>query len=143
MVDYREFLCFHMSVISRKISRSYNRICTEYGVTASQSFILFDLLAHEGSSMKDMAARIMLDPPAITNFIDRLLKENLVVRIEDPSDRRTLRLHLTNKGKETAQKLLPQADEFNKYIRRKVGGDSNALQSALMSLEKDQLNYPE
>ena len=97
MEKFTEFWCFRLNVLSRKISRKYNSKCLEYGITAPQSFVLFDLLDHEGSNVKDIAARVQLDSSAVTGVIDRLYKEELVKREEDPNDRRSLNIYLTAK----------------------------------------------
>lgn len=76
---------------------------------------------HEGTNVKDIAERIQLDSPAVTGLIDRLAKEGLIERREDPQDRRSLKIYLTPKGRELAEtKLVPMANEFNEYIRNTV-----------------------
>lgn len=118
MLDFTNFWCFRLNALSRKISRLYNNRCLEYNVTAAQSFVIFDVMDHEGTSVKDIAARIQLDSPAVTGLIDRLVKEDLVERSEDPADRRSLKICLTPKGHELAESnLVPMALEFNNYIR--------------------------
>lgn len=121
MLDFTTFWCFRLNALSRKISRMYNNRCLEHGVTAAQSFVIFDVMDHRGTSVKDIATRIQLDSPAITGLIDRLVKEDLVKRKEDLEDRRSLKIYLTEKGQELAEKdLVPMALEFNKYIRQLV-----------------------
>lgn len=123
MEKFTEFWCFRLNVLSRKISRKYNSKCLEYGITAPQSFVLFDLLDHEGSYVKDIAARVQLDSSAVTGVIDRLYKEELVKREEDPTDRRSLNIYLTAKGRKLAEDLLPTGREFNLYLRSLLDED--------------------
>ncbi len=49
----------------------------------------------EGLSVKEMAETLGVTPGAITQFVDVLVEKNLVKREEDPSDRRILRVKLT------------------------------------------------
>ncbi len=123
MENFTEFWCFRLNVISRKISRKYNSKCLEYGITATQSFVLYDLLDHEGSNVKDIAARVQLDSSAVTGVIDRLYKEVLVTREEDPTDRRSLNIYLTSKGRKLAEDLLPTGRAFNLYLRSMLAED--------------------
>jgi len=123
MENFTEFWCFRLNVISRKISRKYNSKCLEYGITATQSFVLYDLLDHEGSNVKDIAARVQLDSSAVTGVIDRLYKEVLVIREEDPTDRRSLNIYLTSKGRKLAEDLLPTGRAFNLYLRSMLAED--------------------
>ncbi len=121
MLNFTTFWCFRLNALSRKVSRLYNNRCIEHGVTAAQSFVIFDVMDHEGTSVKDIAARIQLDSPAVTGLIDRLVKEGLVERKEDPEDRRSLKIYLTPKGRVLVDsKLVPMALDFNRFIRSMV-----------------------
>ncbi len=121
MLEFTTFWCFRLNALSRKVSRLYNAVCMEYGVTAPQTFVIYDVMDHEGTSVKDIASRIQLDSPAVTGLIDRLVKEDLIERMEDPDDRRSVKVYLTEKGRRLAEDhLVPRALEFNKYIRGMV-----------------------
>lgn len=141
MLDFTTFWCFRLNALSRKISRMYNNRCLEYGVTAAQSFVIFDVMDHPGTSVKDIATRIQLDSPAITGLIDRLVKEDLVERNEDPEDRRSLKIYLTEKGQELVHSdLVPMALEFNKYIRQLVEPQISQIFQHSLDLIDKQLN---
>lgn len=136
MKNISSFLCFRLGALSRKIYRHYNTLFSEYGITVTQSFILFDLLFHESSNVKDIASRVQLDSPAITGLVDRLAKENLVERKEDPSDRRGLLISLTAKGRKLAEELEPIAEEFNKNMQGVLTPeDGGAFEQSLDRLE--------
>lgn len=141
MLDFTTFWCFRLNALSRKISRMYNNRCLEHGVTAAQSFVIFDVMDHPGTSVKDIATRIQLDSPAITGLIDRLVKEDLVERKEDPEDRRSLKIYLTEKGQELAEnRLVPTALDFNKYIRQIVEPQISQIFQHSLDLIDKQLN---
>ncbi|MCR4400263.1 MAG: MarR family transcriptional regulator [Syntrophomonadaceae bacterium] len=138
MEPFTDFLCFRVGALARRIARFYNHRYAEYGVTVGQSFVLFHLLEHDGSSPKDIAARLQLEPPAVTGTLDRLVKEGLVVRGEDPSDRRGLRIRLTPLGREKALRLRQVASEYNRQLREVVGKqDVDAFLAALVRLERE------
>jgi DNA-binding MarR family transcriptional regulator len=131
--NFTEAWCFRLAALSRKISRTYNAECARYGITATQSFVIFDLLDHDGSNVKDIAARIQLDSPAVTGVIDRLVKENLVERLEDPSDRRSLQILLTPKGRQLAEKSMPMSYESNAGLQTGFKPDEIELFEKLLS----------
>jgi DNA-binding MarR family transcriptional regulator len=137
METISHFLCFRLGALTRRIYRHYNTLFSKYGITVTQSFILFDLLSRQSSNVKDIASRVQLDSPAITGLVDRLAKENLVERKEDPSDRRGLLISLTAKGRKLAEKLEPIAKEFNKKIKKVlIPEDTKAFERSLDRLEK-------
>lgn len=118
MLEFTTFWCFRLNALSRKVSRLWNARCSQYDVTAPQTFVMLDVNNFEGSSIKDIAARIELDSSAVTGLIDRLEKEKLVERRDDPNDRRGTRVFLTEKGRDiTENKLVPEALAFNKFLK--------------------------
>ncbi|HNY65043.1 MAG TPA: MarR family winged helix-turn-helix transcriptional regulator [Deltaproteobacteria bacterium] len=115
------FYCFRIGAVTRRIWRYVNSEYGKYGITVGQTFILFDLLDHDGSSVKDIAERVQVDSPAVTGFVDRLIREGLVERFVDQEDRRAMKIHLTPKGRELATTLLPVAQNLNRKIEELVG----------------------
>jgi len=141
MLDFTNFWCFRLNALTRKVSRLWNGRCLEYGVTAPQSFVIFDVMDHEGTSVKDIATRIELDSSAITGLVDRLEKEDLVERKDDPNDRRGIRIFLTDKGRDLAiNTLVPEALEFNKYIRGMVEPEIAGIFQHSLNLFDKQIN---
>jgi DNA-binding MarR family transcriptional regulator len=138
MEKYQQFWCFRLGAITRKISREYNTRFLEFGITLGQSFVLFDLLEHDGAGIKDIAGRVQLDSPAVTGLVDRLSRQGLVERIDDPSDRRSVKILLTEKGKELAGRLLPIAQEYNSYIKDAIDSlDVPIFERSLTQLEQN------
>jgi len=115
------FYCFRIGAVTRRIWRYVNNEYGRYGITVGQTFILFDLLGHDGSAVKDIAERVQVDSPAVTGFVDRLIREGLVERVVDRDDRRVMKIYLTPKGRELAMTLLPVAQNLNKKIEQLVG----------------------
>lgn len=120
MEDFTSLWCFKIGTLSRKINRWYNKRLSPYNITVSQSFVLFDLAVHEGSCIKDIAARVNLDSPAVTGLVDRLVKEELVERLEDPMDRRSIKVYLTVRGNDLVNELGPIAEEFNNIMHNSL-----------------------
>jgi len=113
--------CFRIGAVTRRIWRYVNSEYGKYGITVGQTFILFDLLDNDGSAVKDIAERVQVDSPAVTGFVDRLIREELVERVVDRDDRRVMKIHLTPKGRELALTVLPVAQNLNKKIEQLVG----------------------
>ena len=63
-----------------------------------------------GLRMSDISKRISATMPTATGIIDRLVKRELVVRCDDPDDRRVVIVKLTQKGRKAGT-------EFENQIR--------------------------
>lgn len=60
--------------------------------------VIFYLLNKGSSSISDIASKLGISKPNMTPIIDKLLRDNLVYRTEDPNDRRIVRIALTQKA---------------------------------------------
>ena len=59
----------------------------------------------EGITVKDLAQTFGVTSGAITQFVDHLVEKNLVIREEDPNDRRSLKIKLSVSGENRLKKL--------------------------------------
>jgi DNA-binding MarR family transcriptional regulator len=71
--------------------------------------VLRVLLEHDGLKSSEVAARGMTSPGTTTTVVNTLVKDGYVERRPDPVDRRVVRLHATEKGKEACQEYLTLA----------------------------------
>lgn len=60
--------------------------------------VIFYLINKGSSSISDIAHNLSISKPNMTPIIDKLIKEGLVRRQEDPLDRRIVRIELTKKA---------------------------------------------
>lgn len=139
IMTYTDFICFRTTTLARKISRIHNKACSEYQITTGQSFILIDLLEHDNSTMTEVANRVQLDTPAITRYIDRLIKESFVTREEDSNDRRLSRISLTEKGKEIAVLLSEKTKEVHNHIASLLSEDDYAIFDKCLAILQENL----
>jgi DNA-binding MarR family transcriptional regulator len=61
--------------------------------------ILHAAMEKDNSSMKDVADMLRIQGSSATVIIDRLVQNGELVRIEDPDDRRVVRIGITEAGK--------------------------------------------
>lgn len=70
----------------------------EQDLTLAQLRLLMLLRARPGATAGALAAELRVTPPTITGLVDRLVRQHLVRREEDPLDRRLVRNELTDVG---------------------------------------------
>lgn len=127
MLKFTDTLCFKLAAASRTLQKYYNNRYAEYGVTVAQSFVLYALTEEDGQNIKSLAEKLILDSSALTGFIDRMEKEDLVKRVVDPQDRRSFKIYLTDKGRETAQAIYPVTEEVNGLLRAEMDDALSAV----------------
>jgi len=113
MDQFNDFICFRLGSLSRRIIRYYNSRFAALGITLGQSFVLFSLLDHDRGSVKEIAAAVQLDSPAVTGWGDGWFTDGLWEGQGDPEDRRSIQVCLTTHGRQVANEALVIAREFN------------------------------
>jgi DNA-binding MarR family transcriptional regulator len=94
----------------------------------------FDVLAQlerfpDGLSMSDLSRRLIVSNGAITGLVDKLMAAGLVMRQDDPRDRRSVIVRLTRKGRES---FLRMARRHEEWVISILGELSAEAQSELL-----------
>jgi DNA-binding MarR family transcriptional regulator len=118
--------------INRRIKWMHDETLDQLGITMSDWHVLTSLRwAGEPYRRKagELARRAELTSGAMTSRLDALEKEGLVRRLQDPSDRRSVLVELTEKGRQKHEQGMGiQAEK------------EALLADALTEREKEQLN---
>ena len=85
-----------------RVGRELRREAREAGVSPEQVSLLVAIKYNPGIGVRELAARERVSPPALSNRVDRLEQDGLVVRKPSEDDRRRVGLTLTDEG----QRLL-------------------------------------
>ena len=124
MIDLNSFLCFNMRAAMKKIDKNLGQQLEPFGVSIPQSFILKSLLEEDGTTLKEIGTRTLIDSSSMTVLVDKLEKDKLVERQLDAQDRRAIRVFITESGRELAEKVLETADAFNQKLSELVGEEN-------------------
>ncbi len=121
MMDLTNYLGFSFRVALKKIEKSLNVRLEEFGVSIPQSFILYSLLEEDGSTLKEIGNKTLIDSSSMTVLVDKLEKEDLVERRLDSQDRRAIRVFITEKGRQVAENVYKIGIEFNSHLYDLLG----------------------
>ncbi|MET9544129.1 MULTISPECIES: MarR family transcriptional regulator [unclassified Streptomyces] len=122
--------------LTRRLQRIQKRHLVPIGITPAQSRLLRTLAHCETPPrMADLADRLEVVPRAVTTLVDALEAGDLVRRVPDPTNRRVIRIQLTDAGLKTlgelrgarraaAEDILAPLDAEQ---RAQLGGLLNAL----------------
>jgi len=81
-----------------------NNRMKELGLSAGQFFVLMVLSRHQGVTQDALAWQLLIDKGSIARAVTVLESKGFVKRITDESNRRAVRIHLTDKG----ERLIPE-----------------------------------
>lgn len=84
--------------ISGIIKQKGREILSNYTITPPQ-FVALQWLFEDGDmTIGELSNKMFLACSTTTDLVDRMEKNNLVVRVKDSSDRRVVRIHLLEEG---------------------------------------------
>ena len=103
-------------------------------ITGDQFFVLQILTKEENVTSSQLAKLFNVKPSAITAMIDRMYKNDLVLRNRDEKDRRVVYIELSEKGKE----IKRRAEKKRMEIMKKYYGqlDEDELVGLIETIEK-------
>jgi DNA-binding MarR family transcriptional regulator len=106
-VDYNIKLAWHA------ISRMYNAEGSKHGISASIGFILLNIDSEEGTPATKIAPQFGLEARSITRTLKNMEDDGLIYRKQSETDKRFVRIYLTDKGKEKKEIARRVVKKFN------------------------------
>lgn len=98
MKDYEELL-IALRRTTRAIDLHSKKLQRETGLTTSQLLVLEAAVKLDRASPGNIAKEVQLSQATVTNLIDRMERNELVVRQKSVEDKRVVEVSLTDKGK--------------------------------------------
>ena len=92
--------------ISRMIRQKGREILANFPITPPQFEALHLLKEFGDMTIGELSAKMFLAFSTITDLIDRMEANQLVERVRDKQDRRVVRIHLKEKGREIIKEVL-------------------------------------
>jgi DNA-binding MarR family transcriptional regulator len=116
-VDFQIKSCWH------SISRMYNQKANMHGITTSMGFVLINIHSSEGTAATKIAPQMGLEPRSLTRLLKSMEEKKLIVKSQDPLDKRSVRVFLTEKGKQKKFEAVSIVKEFNVKVRSKLSDE--------------------
>ncbi|MEU3453867.1 MarR family winged helix-turn-helix transcriptional regulator [Micromonospora sp. NPDC006766] len=96
-----------VSIAGHLVDQHWGRYLAEHhGLTSAGMRVLFILSRVGDSTHREVAERCFVRPATLTGIVDTLERDGFVERRRDTTDRRSVQLTLTDKGREHAQALI-------------------------------------
>ena len=92
-------LCFALYSASLAMTRLYQPLLAQLGLTYPQYLAMLVLWEQDGITVSQLGERLFLDSGTLTPLLKRLEASSLLVRSRDTQDERRVRLALTPQGR--------------------------------------------
>ena len=108
-----ECIFFQLAKAGQLGSRFWGHKVSDLNVTPVQAMVLRFLYDQDQITSIDLGKKTELDSATLTGVIDRLENAGLIDRKDNPHDRRSIQIFLTEKGKITGKEVARRMEEAN------------------------------
>jgi len=114
------YICFKLNKVRRKIHRYYESELAPFDITPVQFYVLSALWDKDEIKFKDLALRLEMDGATLTGILDRMEKREFIQRKQDPEDRRSVLICLSDKSKKIRPQMIEIAEGLDQEFRDKI-----------------------
>ncbi len=125
--DFCRALLEETRYMNLSVKETLSSVIARRGLNHFQAHLLGELSSEDGQSIRQLADRAYIKPSNFTPLIHSLEELGLVERRRDNADKRSYRIFLTGKGRETSKSIEedfaslfggenPQADELKERV---------------------------
>lgn len=98
--------------ISGLLKQKGREILSNFTITTPQFIALQWLLEHGDMTIGELSNKMYLACSTTTDLVDRMEKNNLVMRVKDPKDRRVVRIHLLDEGERIIEEVIKKRQDY-------------------------------
>ena len=121
--------------VRAELLAAMDRELEPFDVTSAQYIIMGNLVYSVAESASGLCKVIAYDPGAMTRMVDRLEAKKLIRRVRSEDDRRSVRLELTEEGKELFPKMrVKVVGVLNHLMRDFTKAEARQLESLLQRM---------
>ncbi len=118
-------LCFSLYAASRLVTKCYQPVLDELGITYPQYLVLMVLWENDSVNLSLLAEKLKLQSNTLTPLLKRMEEMGLVVRTRSEKDERSIIISLTEMG----EQLKLKAPLLHAQIQNNIGiSEADAIQ---------------
>ncbi|MEI7637794.1 MAG: MarR family transcriptional regulator [Syntrophus sp. (in: bacteria)] len=135
-----ECIFFQLAKAGQLGSRFWGHKVSDLNVTPVQAMVLRFLYDQDQITSIDLGKKTELDSATLTGVIDRLENAGLIDRKDNPHDRRSIQIYLTEKGKVTCGEVARRMEEANAdFLKAFTPQESGELRRLINTLRNQSL----
>ncbi|MCQ6282715.1 MarR family winged helix-turn-helix transcriptional regulator [Bacillus sp. EB600] len=117
MVEFNNQLLDSFSEINKAIYKLLKKEADQHGITVVQLKALYRISSSPNIGLGELSEKLRLTNSTVSGVIDRLVQHELVERVIPPENRRSVLIHLTDKGQELLEGIINEDSLIIKKIK--------------------------
>ncbi|HEY8783236.1 MAG TPA: MarR family transcriptional regulator [Mucilaginibacter sp.] len=141
-VKHQETIDYFLKIVWQTVANRYNQLVTEFGITQSIGYLLINIDEKEGTTVSQVAALLGLKSTSLSRMLRQLEKAGLIYRESNVGDKRSVKIYLTELGKEKRHLARVLGRQFNNYLNAHISeNDREYLIKMLKKINQLTLNF--
>src|SRR6201986_2464041 len=141
-IKHQETIDYFIKVVWQTMANRYNQLVTEFGITQSIGYLLINIDEQEGTTVSQAAALLGLKSTSLSRMLNQLEKMGLIYRESNEGDKRSVKIYLTELGKEKRHLARGVVKKFNNYLKNHFNeNDKEYLIKMLKKVNQLTINY--
>lgn len=142
-----ETLDYHIKTTWHAISRMYNQQAVKEDITTSIGFVLLNISSKDGTPATKIAPLMGLEARSLTRVLKNMEEKGLIYRKPDENDGRSVRIFLTDLGKEKKEVSRTVVLAFNEAVLGEISKDKlkvffEVIETVNKIIEKNNIYKP-
>ncbi|PCI33915.1 MAG: MarR family transcriptional regulator [Alphaproteobacteria bacterium] len=130
-----DYLAYLLARASHMVSEDFSPTLKANDIDRAQWRILASLSDLDNVAIGRLARIVLLKQPTLTKVLDRMEKDNLILRQHSREDRRSVKIAITETGRQKVQDLVTEAKAHEKKILETYSSDEQEdLKNTLKTL---------
>ena len=106
---------YFLKVVWQNVANTYNQIASGFGITQALGYALINI-HDEGTAVSQIAILLGVKSTSLSRMLNNMEGLGLIYRKVSPEDKRSVKIYLTDFGKEQRQKAKEVVRKFNEYL---------------------------
>jgi DNA-binding MarR family transcriptional regulator len=133
----QETIDYFLKVVWQNVSNVYNQVASGFGITQSIGYMLINI-EKEGTAVSKLAVKAT----SLSRMLNNMEELGLIYRETAAGDKRSVKVYLTDLGREKRGMARDVVISFNEYLNEHLSTqEKNNLVSTLQKLNKLTLAY--
>ncbi len=114
-----ETIDFHLKVVWQNIANTYNQLAAAFGITQALGYALINI-QEEGTAVSQIANLLGVKSTSLSRMLNNMEELGLIYRKVDTKDKRSVKIHLTDFGREKKHLAKQVVKDFNQYLNKNL-----------------------
>lgn len=117
----------HIYMTSQVLKNRLERVLSPFDLTGAQFYLLKNTDTNIGHSQNELCRLIDKSPANLTRILDRLEKKELIIRKDNPEDRRSSLVFQTEQGKDLVNQVSTLFQKLSDSVEEGISSEDRII----------------